>query len=177
MNALICQSLDVGDVHLLFGFPVPLLSSHEDKVLKWIKQYVARHSAPPTVDRLTDEFETFVPIRTADPISDVYERTLKKKRNLFTRQYMLEIQDHLKSGADPLPYIEELHQKIGGGDAGVTRYTTYDRSAYHRKPTSFPYEIGEMDKNTGGIAAGDLIYLIGRLGTGKTTFALWVLTK
>jgi archaellum biogenesis ATPase FlaH len=177
MNALVTQSLQEGNVHLLFNFPTQLLSSHEARVIEWITSYVARHGRPPTVERLCENFDTFVPITVKDPLSDTYEQTLVKKRNQHVRQYLVEIQGHLKAGADPLPYIEELHERIKGGEGDVTRYSRYDRSAYHRRPTSFPYEIGEIDRYTGGISQGDLIYLIGRLGTGKTSFALWLVSK
>lgn len=177
MNPLITASLRTGDVHSLFNFPRELLSPHEKTLVEWVVGYVARYGRPPTVERLGEEFATFVAVDSSDPIGDIYEKTLVKKRNRYTREYILGIQEELKAGKDPLPYIEKLHQQIRGGQSDVTRYTTYDRSAYHRRPTSFPYEIPVIDQYTGGIAAGDLIYLIGRLGTGKTTFALWVVSK
>lgn len=177
MNTLITSSLNTTNVHLLFNFPKQLMTAHENKIVSWIVSYVARYGKPPTVDRLLEEFDTFVMMVSHDPLGDVYERTLTRKRNLYTREYMMTIQDDLKAGKDPLPYIDKLHQIIASGSSDVTLYTKYDRTAYHRKPTSFPYEINMVDQNTGGIAAGDLIYLVGRLGTGKTTFALWVVSK
>lgn len=177
MNTLITKSLESEDVHLLFGFPRDLLSGFEKKVVQWIVDYTARHAKPPTLDRLEEEFDTFVPKESDDPLTDIYDRTLKRKRNIFAREYMTTIQDDLKKGADPLPYIEKLHAVLAVGDGDVVRYSTYDRSAYFRRPTSFPYEIPQLDRYTGGMAQGDLIYLIGRLGTGKTTFALWILSK
>lgn len=177
MNDLITQSLQEANVHLLFNFPKQLMSPHEQKMVQWVTDYTARYGSPPTIERLNSEFATFVPVKTRDPLGDTYDRALRKRRNLYVREYMTKIQGELKAGADPLPFIEELHAKIRVGDANVTRYSTYDRSAYHRKGTSYPYDIGVIDQYTGGIAKGDLVYLIGRLGTGKTTFALWCLSK
>lgn len=177
MNALVTASLNEGNVQHLFGFPKELLSDTECKTLEWIVNYTQRYGKPPTVDRLEQEFTTFVQVKSTDPIGDIYDRTLTKKRNHYARKYLMSVQDKLKQGADPLPFIAELHQTIRVGSGNVSRYTTYDRSAYHRQPTSFNYEIGQLDKYTGGIAKGDLIYLIGRLGTGKTTFMLWMVSK
>ena len=177
MNALITMSLQSADVHLLFQFPKELVSKYELKVIDWVVGYTTRYGAPPSVPRLEEEFTSFVAVESTDPLGDIYDRALTRKRNQFVREYMTSIQDELKKGVDPLPHIQELHRAIAGGQGDVTRYTTYDRTAYHRKPTAFPYGIGQLDQHTGGVAAGDLIYLIGRLGTGKTTFAVWLLSR
>lgn len=177
MNKLITKSLEDAEVHLLLGFPKSLMNPKEQKVVEWIEGYIARYGSPPSIERLSDEFGSFVAVRTSDPLGDVYDQTLVRKRNRFAREYLVGIQEELKGGADPLPYLDELLKTVREGGSDVTRYTTYDRSAYLRKPTSYPYGIPQIDQHTGGISAGDLIYLIGRLGTGKTTFALWVLTR
>lgn len=177
MNQLLTKSLEVGDVHLLFSFPKELLSPHEKKLVTFISDYIAKYGVPPKVERLGEVFETFIPSSSEDPLGDIYDRTLTKKRNVFAREYLMSVQDSWKKGVDPLEDVQKLHEILAGGASGITRYSTYDRSAYYRRPTSFPYEIPQLDRNTGGIVQGDLVYLIGRLGTGKTTFALWVLTK
>lgn len=177
MNALITKSLEEENLTLLLGFPEILLSRSEKKWLNWIREYTIKYRKPPTLNRLQLEFDTFVPVRSSDPLGDVYDSEIVDKRNIYTREYILSIQDDLKKGADPLPLIEKLHQSIKSGSSGVTYYTKYDRSLYHRKPTSYPYDIQQIDKHTGGIGQGDLVYLIGRLGIGKTSFALWLLLK
>lgn len=177
MNELFTQSLQAEDVHLLFNFPRPLMSEHEQKYLDWITDYTVRYGKPPQLARFCDEFDTFVPVTSRDPLGDIYDQTLVRKRNQYAREFLVSIQSSLKGGDDPLPYIEKLHQTIRGGQGDVTRYTRFDRSSYYRKPSSFPYEIPQIDRYTGGISSGDLIYLIGRLGTGKTTFALYIMTK
>jgi predicted ATP-dependent serine protease len=177
MNALVTASLAMGDVHLLFSFPRELVSNYERKILTWIVDYTSRYGAPPTVERVETQFPSFTSVKSKDPLGDIYDQTLVRKRNVFVREYLTTIQEELKSGVDPLPHIEELHRAIAGGNGDVTKYTTYDRTAYHRTPTTFPYGIPQIDQYTGGIAQGDLVYLIGRLGTGKTTFAIWMLTK
>lgn len=177
MNRLITKSIEGGSIHLLLGFPKKLMSRPEVFMVEWILSYVSKHSVPPTIDRFREQFEDFIPMVSKDPLTDVYEKTLTKKRNHYARQYLVDIQAELKSGADPVPFIESLYADIRGGDGGVVRYTTFDRSSYYREQNSIPYDIPQMDAYTGGVAKGDLIYLIGRLGTGKTTFAIWVLTR
>lgn len=177
MNELITSSLTEGDVTQLFQFPRQLLSSYEKELVEWVVDYVAKYRQPPTVERLGMEFEYFVPLTTPDPLGDVYQRTLTRKRNVFTREFILGIQDELKAGADPLPHIEKLHAEIKAGDADIAKYTTFDRTSYYRRPTTYPYNIPQIDKYTGGISQGDLVYTVGRLGTGKTTFSLWLVQK
>jgi hypothetical protein len=177
MNRLITKSIHEESVHLLFGFPRKLMSRGETEMVEWVLSYVSKHGKPPTIERFTNHFDTFLPMLSNDPLTDIYEVTLTKKRNHYARSYLMEIQENLKDGEDPVPYIERLHNDIKGGDGGVVRYTTFDRSAYYRDENSIPYGIPQMDKYTGGVSKGDLIYLIGRLGTGKTTFALWILLK
>lgn len=164
-------------MHLLLNFPTELMGEAEKKQVAWVIRYISKFGKPPGLERFMREFDYFVPLRSKLPIGDTYEQTLIRKRNHYTREYLLGIQDQLKKGEDPLPYIAELHDKIKTGASDVTRYTRFDRTAYYRRPASFPYEIEQIDQYTGGISKGDLIYLVGRLGTGKTTFALWVLSK
>lgn len=177
MNVLLTKSLRVEDVSFLFNFPKELLSAREQEMVKWIKGYVSEYSVPPTVERFSKQFDSFIPLESTDPLGDIYQQQIQKSRNVYTRHFLVNIQEKLKEGDDPLPYIAELHQKIGAGDKGVTYYSTYDRSLYHRRETAYPYEIDQIDKYTGGIGNGDLIYLIGRLGVGKTSFAVWIITK
>jgi hypothetical protein len=177
VNQLITKSLVQEDVALLFGFPKQLMSTFETKVVEWISNYISKYHKPPTLPRLEKEFDGFIPIDSEDPLGDIYDQELQRKRNIFTREYILSIQDELKKGADPLPFIEKLHRSIRGGDSDVTLYSKYDRSEYLWKPTSINYGIDQIDKQTGGISPGDLVYIIGRLGTGKTSLALWILTQ
>lgn len=177
MNNLITKSLEEDNIQLLSVFPRELVSGSELKWLEWIGDYTMRYGKPPTVKRLVHEHPSFIPVTSPDPLGDIYDQTLVKKRNIYTREFILGIESELKKGIDPQPYIQQLNQVLAGGAANVTRYTTFDRTAYFRTPTSFPYGIKQIDQHTGGISAGDLIYIIGRLGTGKTSFALWVVSQ
>jgi archaellum biogenesis ATPase FlaH len=177
MNTLIVSSLATGDVGMLFGFPRTLMSEREIEIVDWIIDYTSKYRHPPDINRLMAVFDTFVPTTTTAPIGDTYDRTLQRKRNHYARTYLSNIQEDLKKGIDPLPLIEKLYKDISGGDAGVTFYTKFDRTTYNRTRTAFPYEIAEIDKYTGGISAGDLVYLVGRLGIGKSTFAGWIIGK
>lgn len=177
MNALICKSLEEGDLSLLFNFPRILATKHERTVIEWIVDFTTRYGQPPTIRRLCDQFETFVPISTEGPLGDIYDRELKKKRNLYTREFLLNIQDELKKGIDPLEHIQKLHEAINGGASGILSYTKHDRTSYLRHLHSIPYGIEQIDNYTGGVAQGDLVYVVGRLGSGKTTLVNWMMSK
>lgn len=177
MNSLITESLKLSDVKLLFNFPKKMMSKREVKMVEWIIDYTIRYDKPPTLTRFEDEFKNFIREETSDPLGDIYDVELSRKKNLYVREQMVAMQDFLLDGNDPTEKISQLHLDIIGGRSDVTQYTTFDRTSYFRKPDSFPYGISCIDQYTGGISKGDLIYLVGRLGTGKTTFALWLLSK
>lgn len=177
MNALITKCLETSSIGLLYSFPEKMMTKKEKEVVGWIIDYTSKYSRPPSMKRLLENFNTFVPVSNEDPLGDIYERTLVRKRNLHTRQYLMDIQEKLKSGEDPLPYIQELHQTISMDGRQLVRYSQYDRSEYTRREVAYPYGIPMIDKQTGGIGKGDLIYLAGRLGVGKTTFAVWIVAK
>lgn len=177
MNSLITKSLESSDIGRLLVFPTVLMSSAEKKMVDWIRDFTIRHSGPPRLDRFLKEFDVFVPIKDLDPLGDIFERELTKKRNLFTREYLMGIQDELKKGMDPTEAIGRLYNTIRNGGDETILFTTFDRTEYLRTKTAYPYGIGPLDKNTGGAVDGDLIYVIGRLGSGKSTFTLWMTQK
>lgn len=177
MNVLITQSLTEGNVTHLYQFPRILIEAWEGDQIDWIREYTIKHSKPPSLKRFAKEWGTFVPIDKGDPITDTYEQALVKKRNFFTRRFLMEREEEINAGADPSTFIQELHEVLSLGDVEVLKYSEFDRSEYFRKKTSIPYGIEKLDRFTGGAAAGDLIYLAGRLGTGKTTLAIWMIKK
>lgn len=177
MQALVTQSLEESNVTHLYQFPAILAEDWENVWIDWIREYTIRHSTPPTVARFQKEFDTFVPVLKDDPLSDTYDQTLIKKRNFWARSFILKHQEDLNSGVDPLPIVREMHSTLSMGDMEVLKYSDYDRTRYLRAKTSFPYGIEQLDFYTGGASAGDLIYLFGRLGTGKTTLAIWMIKK
>ena len=177
MNVLITQSLTDGNVTHIYQFPRVLMETREAEWIEWIRQYTIKHSAPPSISRFCKEWDTFVPIDKGDPITDTYEQALVKKRNFYTRRFLMERTDEINDGVDPSAIIQELHQVLSMGDVEVLKYSEFDRTRYFREKTSFPYGIGQLDEYTGGASAGDLIYLFGRLGTGKTTLAIWMIKK
>lgn len=177
MNSLITQSLTESNVTHLYQFPHVLMESSEVAQVAWIRKYTLKHSAPPTLKRFTKEWDTFVPVDKGDPLTDTYEQVLVKKRNFFARRFLMERMDEINEGADPAALIAELHGVMSLGDVEVLKYSEFDRSEYFRKKASLPYGIPKLDEYTGGAAPGDLIYLFGRLGTGKTTLAIWMIKK
>lgn len=177
MNKLITKSLEEADIRFLLDFPKEILEEHEQIKINWIQDFTIAYGKPPTLKRFQEEFELFLPVETEDPLGDVFQRALLKKRSSYARNYLMNVQDDLKRGEDPLPYIEKLYHTIRGKEGDTLFYSTYDRSSFLRKTQSFAYEIRTLDKYTGGVSQGDLIYVIGRLGTGKTTLTLFLVKK
>lgn len=177
MNSLITKSLEESELRWLLDFPKEIMKPVERLMVDWIQDFTVRYGEPPRITRFTGEFELFIPLFSEDPLGDIYQRTLKRKRNLYTRDFLMEMEESLKRGDDPLEGIARLHQTIQGKEGDTVFYSSFDRGAFLRRPQSYSYGIRPLDKHTGGASQGDLIYIIGRLGTGKTTLTMWMVKK
>lgn len=178
MNELITQSLCEGDVSHLLAFKRELLTKIENNWLDWIHDYILKYGRPPTLERFEGEFShNFVSVTSSDPLGDVFSRTLVDKRNIYVRT---EIQKHaqiLKDGEDPTAVIEKIYQAISGVDTSCVVSDMFDKSSYFRVPESLLTGLPRLDDAIGGIVRGDLVYIAGRPGDGKTTLLLSMIAK
>lgn len=177
MNSLITKALETKTIGPLLSFPKSLLSAFEVSLIDWISDFTIRFGEPPSLERLKEHTDLFLPIPSSDPLGDLYERELVRKRNLHTRDYLISMQEDLKKGVDPLPAIRKLYETINAGGDDVLMYRTHDRTEYLREKVTYPFGVNILDRHTGGATEGDLIYVIGRLASGKSTFALWLVNR
>lgn len=174
MNDLITKCLDRADIQPLMTFPGDMTSDHEKEWISWIVSYFQKYGTIPTVDRMSHQFSTFVPILPEGPLYDLAETVLAERKNLYARNVIMEHADSLKEGEDPTNWIGELSDKLRSANDEVVLYSTFDRSSYILPPKTIPYGVSFLDNVTGGISVGDVAYTIGRLGVGKTTFVEWL---
>lgn len=173
-NTLVTKSLEVKDVSYLLDFPREFLKKQEEEWVKWILEYNMEYGIPPTVKRLTKEFPLFVDIDSDDPVGDIYDQTLRSKKNMYTREYLTVHAEEIKSGNDPSILIEELSRALSVGTGNVLRMSTVSRNKYYDKGKVYSFGVQELDKATGGIMQGDLVYILGRPASGKTTLTEWL---
>ena len=178
MNELITESLKRGKTRFLFKFTDSLLSKTEKQWLAWIQKYTIDFGVPPTLQRFSTEFSTsFVVVENIDPLEDIFQQELKRKKNLVVRAYIQKNIDGLREGDDPSQMIEDLHRQIAVGDSNVVETDSFDRSEYFREVNRIFTGIDSLDEATGGINDGDLVYIVGRPQDGKTTFLLHLIAK
>lgn len=175
MNKLFTKSLVVGDVGYLITMPNIILTKPELKWVKFIREYVAKYNTPPTVERLEKEFSDFMPVHTVDPLGDVYTQEIGQRRNTLVREYLIKEQDNLRDGADPYTSILELTNRLSVPSTQIVDVSEYDISEFARKAKRHNFGFEYIDEITGGMTEGDLVYLFGRPGSGKTSVLInWI---
>ena len=180
MNKLITSSLLEGNVNYLTRFNLKLLNIIEIRYIDWIADYVSRYSKPPTLARFKTEFSTFVEIKSKEPLADLFQQEIVKKKNLYFRQKVMELEEELVKGSDPTDLVKHLNEIFTITVADVISNKTYDRATYFEKKESLPFFVPFLDRFLGGISPGDLVFITGRPGSNKTTFceqmiSLWAL--
>lgn len=175
MNTLITASLARGDLQFLVDYPRNLANESETKWLDWIFSYTAEFGIHPSTKRLTTTFSEFTPLYSDDPLPDIFNQTLLAAKRGATESYLFKMSEQLRENTyDPQEDVLELAKKVGFDGSGFVKYSKFDRSEYFKpvKPLRFHFPI--IDRVTGGLLNGDLCYMVGRLGTGKTTLAQWM---
>jgi len=176
MNKLITMCLKEGEIGPILRFPKDLQNEFEQKETTWIGQYFIKHSAVPSISRFNAAFPYFIPSESRDPLTDLFESELARKRNMVFRAKVAEMQAQIMDGADPLELVTELNKMFLINSAATLQSGTYDRSLYFAERQMYSFGVNFLDASTGGLVAGDLVYIAGRPGSNKTTFAEWLIT-
>jgi replicative DNA helicase len=173
MFELITASLDKKELKYLVDFPEFLKSDWERKVVSWVIEYGSRHSETPSPERLRIEFPEFTLIRADPPIplSDVYELELEAKKNDYASAILSKSMSELRSGAKlDVDEITKMVVNMTMASSTIMKYTTFDREIYFREGQPLLTGLHLVDNATGGVYPGELMTIIGRLGTGKSTW-------
>jgi len=175
MNKLITKSLGSGDVGYLITMPNIILTKPEVKWINWIREYVVKYNTPPTVERLEKEFSDFMPVHTVDPLGDVYTQEVGQRRNTLVREFLIKEQSNLQDGADPYSSILDLTNRLSVPTSQIVDAGEYDISEFTRMAKRHNFGFEYVDEITGGMTEGDLVYLFGRPGSGKTSVLInWI---
>lgn len=176
MNALITQAVKEGKVAILGEFPSELMNSFERDIIDWIVTYTKDYGKPPTLSRLRKQYPAFTPINSSDPLEDLQQQAVHNKKRLVTLEGLTEILAEMDEDEsfDPASSVYGLSRKVSSDASGAVRYSTFDREEYFRPINQFKFHFPRLDKATGGLLDGDLAYIVGRLGIGKSTTAQWI---
>lgn len=177
MNTLITKALTERNAEILLSFNTDFLNIVEKKYIDWIAEYYSNYNECPTLGRFESEFKSFIRSHTKEPLKALFDEELKKKKNLYFRQKVMEMEEELVEGADPTELIKNLNETFSISNSDVVTTKTYDRSKYFEVKDITPTFIPFVDRFTGGIQRGELVYLTGRPGSNKTTLAESIITK
>lgn len=177
MNKLITESLKQGNVDFVLRFSPAILNTIELRYVEWIAEYFSKYGTPPTLARFKAKFGGFVAMDSKSPLKDIFEQEMVRKKNIFFRQSIMEMEEELVDGADPTELIEKLSKAFRVSSAEIISNKSYDRSSYFRGVNITPTFIPFVDRVAGGIADGDLVYIVGRPGSNKTTMAEQVIVN
>jgi predicted ATP-dependent serine protease len=177
VNALITESLKRGSAEYIFALPEQLTTKTEKKWLKFIAEYMAAYGVLPTVTRMSSEFSDFVEENCPDPLGDIYAVLLQEKKNFYTRSFIEKNLESLRSGADPTNIILELSKTLSAGEVSAVDTSNFDKEDYYSTPSMLETNIEVLDSATGGIADGDLVFIVGRPADGKTTLLLHMIAR
>lgn len=177
MNKLFTKSLEVRTISFLVTMPQKMYTKSEYKWLEFIKEFTLKYGEPPTVDRLEREFPDFLRVTTADPLEDVYMQEVGYRRNTLTREALIKNSDLLKEGDDPYNFIKELTANLEVPTSEIIDASIFDVTEYMRSSKRYEFGFPYVDEITGGITEGDLVYLFGRPGSGKTSILIDLIAK
>jgi len=178
MNLLITKALEEQDIQPLTEFPRFLLNEFEQKLVATIINYTTKYGKPPTPERLEKLAPSFVSLKTKDPLLDVADQTVERKKNDYATLLLEEELAALKKGKtfDVSKHISNLDQ-LALTSSTIHRYTTFDRSSYFRSGKPVTTGISLLDGATKGVYPGETLLLVGRLGVGKSTLLQFVLKQ
>lgn len=173
MNELITAALKAKNVDRLIDFPKFLMNDWEVSIIDFILKYKKDYGEIPTVERLVRAHPEFVPLESDPPLPlpDVYDIELDSKRRNYATSGLHDIIDKVKSEEEiPLDDLSAIVHKLTMSSSTLVKYSTFDRDLYFREGLPTKIGIRLIDRVTNGVFPGEVMLIVGRLGTGKSTF-------
>lgn len=179
MIELISICLEIGDIMPLTKVMDELLTKQEAELKNWIIEYYSKYGKTPLVSQVQKEFPYFIPISldkgeiekisVEAMVDDIKRGRLVQTWEAALQEAIAYIRENKKI---PLEIINRIQHLTAASD-GISAFSEFDRGRYFRKP-GLGIGVKMIDRVTGGISGGELMTIAGRLGTGKTTFSLFI---
>lgn len=174
MLKLITASLESDDSTWLAKFPRELISEAEAKMIDFALKYKTKYGTMPEVDRMKKACPNYVALGVGSktPLQDLYDQTIESKTIFALRRQLNLALIELDDGKIPDALLRDgLKLVAQGGD--IDNLESYDRDRYFRSKRIYTGLV-DIDNATGGISAGEVMVLSGRLGTGKSTVSHFI---
>jgi predicted ATP-dependent serine protease len=179
VNELITATIRDGDVQTLNDFPTELMNEFETEIVTWISEYARKYAKLPKLERIERHFPHFIPLSSVDPIGDIFDRTVLTKKRSVATGLIAELTEQMRDDDhyDPTVDVSAYSRALSTADTGLVKYSAFDRAEYFKPRTPINFHFPLIDRVTGGLLNGDLCYMVGRLGHGKSTTAQWITHK
>jgi replicative DNA helicase len=184
MNDLLTMAVEQKDVSVLADFPPELMEEDDRKVVQYILKFNRKNGTTPSLKTLIETFPTFIPFVWASskweteepPIGQVLEQNIERRLLEMSSQILRDCKAVMNDeGTVPLEMLSEI-DALHTLSKGVSRYSSFDRGSYfRRKSMDIPFAV--INSHIGGLANGDYMLLVGRLGTGKSTIVQYVTSE
>lgn len=175
MNVLLSACIKANNAEPILSFPLGLLGDNDTQLVEWVKHYYTSYGQLPSVDRLRLKFPSFVDFSSVtDPLGDVYEQTLARKRAEMARRGLLEANEADANDEDLVSVFAKYAKALQSTGGDVAYFSNFDRMIYLAPRNPLFFGMPFLDKMTKGVGAGELCYLVGRLNVGKSTIAQWL---
>jgi predicted ATP-dependent serine protease len=147
-------------------------------MIGWIAEYNAKYGGPPSLERLEEEFDDFVPIDLPGIfiLDDIADQTIERKKLAFFVSEMSKTIDKTRvEGAIQQNDVYAIMRTIFIADDEDVAYSTYDRSKYGKRAhtKAIPFFAGVLNRAMGDLHGGDYCLVVARLGTGKSLITQW----
>lgn len=178
------MAVEQKDVSVLADFPPELMEEDDRKVVQYILKFNRKNGTTPSLKTLIETFPTFIPFVWASskweteepPIGQVLEQNIERRLLEMSSQILRDCKAVMNDeGTVPLEMLSEI-DALHTLSKGVSRYSSFDRGSYfRRKSMDIPFAV--INSHIGGLANGDYMLLVGRLGTGKSTIVQYVTSE
>ncbi len=179
MIELISICLEIGDIMPMTEIMDELLTEQEAELKNWVIEYYSKYGKVPLVSQVQKEFPHFIPISWDKEeigkisveaiVDDLKHGRLVQTWEAALQEAIIYVRENKKIPSEIINRIQHLTATSDG----ISAFSGFDRGRYFRKP-GLGIGIRMIDRATGGISAGELMTIAGRLGTGKTTFSLFI---
>jgi replicative DNA helicase len=178
------MAVEQKDVSVLADFPPELMEEDDQKVVQYILKFNRKNGTTPSLKTLIETFPTFIPFvwspskweTEEPPIGQVLEQNIERRLLEMSSQILRDCKAVMNDeGTVPLEMLSEI-DALHTLSKGVSRYSSFDRGSYfRRKSMDIPFAV--INSHIGGLANGDYMLLVGRLGTGKSTIVQYVTSE
>lgn len=168
MDRLISYCLDRSDLSLLWAFPKELLDESDQEIINFIRDEMTRFGNIPSKHHVAKHIDSFLPAKSTKKLTtDVLSDAIRRKINDAWRSFIAQSDDLEEHEREE--EVKDLLRKVSAKPIQVHEFSTFDRTNYFASAKGTlsiftPY----ITSVTGGIAKGEIAYVIGRYGVGKT---------